>query len=63
MLQVNDAELASVLVRVRIIHSKMKSQASPVELMHSQQGIDMIGVLLQQSHDGVGIKAGLALLK
>ena len=41
----------------------MKSQASPVELMHGQQGINMVGVLLQQSHDGVGIKAGLALLK
>ncbi len=31
--------------------------------MHGQQGIHMVGVLLQQSHDGVGIKAGLALLK
>lgn len=31
--------------------------------MHGQQGVHMVGVLLEQGHDGVGVKAGLALLK
>lgn len=56
-------EFASFVFLGRVVRSQMKSQASPVELMHGQQGINMVGVLLQQSHDGVGIKAGLALLK
>ncbi len=31
--------------------------------MHGQKSIDMIGMLLQQRHDCVGVKACLALLK
>ena len=31
--------------------------------MHGQQGVNMVGVLLEEGHDGVGVKAGLALLK
>ena len=31
--------------------------------MHGQEGIDMIGMLLQKCHYGVRIKAGLTLLK
>ena len=39
------------------------ASSKPVKLMHSKQGIHMVRMLLQESHDGVGIKAGLALLK
>ena len=38
-------------------------EATPVELMHGEEGVHMVGMLLQQRHDIVWIKAGLALLK
>lgn len=38
-------------------------EATPVELVHGEEGVYMVGMLLQQRHDVVWIKAGLALLK
>lgn len=31
--------------------------------MHGEEGVNMVGVLLQEGHNVVGVKAGLALLK
>ena len=36
--------------------------SAPVQVMHRQQGIQVVGVAVQQGRDVVGVKRGLALL-
>ena len=43
--------------------SSRGGSAGPVELVHGEQGVHMVGVLLQEGHHVVWVEARLALLK